>query len=1332
MESGSSVSQFQQAMLNPYTPLHQWIMKQQCPEQVSVFLWNSENKQYGFDVKGVLSLNSEAYKAENRRLISSVCLAGNLLLHFWCAHQFLIKGAGYGATGHMGQDQMWNELRGWWQHMRAMREIVTTSEVRGCLNRSPWPMSNSQGGEEGIAIKQWIEGWIGDINATSEPRIAITAGKVDLSQMMYNGTMTHRRRGVVPKVRACLPLKNKDMCWPEKAQFTTESCTHCCDPSKGPYGDENCWKGGRTFEMCCQQDYKGVRCEEHRKEEPGCLDCPSSLSFFCEEEHKFWMIKAWHGLNQTIYAYNDWLNITKNYTARLDEGKNNLTMAANAYNHSAKATVRASARIARLLAVPDKAWVEGEIFARTRQIQDRLNVSMVDLKSNLTDARKNESDALNKVSFAKFRFQGANTTYFGKVNRLDSIAKREDEIYEIVPELEANITNFRQNRTISQVELERLRPSYVNYSTVVAAIDEQLNMTNFALKDVNAALAFVDEDLKDLLDHERASARLRLIANETKEKLNVKANYTAEHKVVSDALATSLRACATANSSREAVNALCSQEVGAEEALTAARGALEGAQRNATKSNGLWRRAKKFDDLYAANISDFTVKQSLHAAALSEELALNATLTDLRAHHKNESELRDFQTLVLTNATQNLTVLSKHMAEVSDEISKSRVQISDLNNELNRSRVALARATREREKFASDLAGSEARLEDRRAELIAAEAVEREALAAVSPIQGELSDVKKSLASEEDVLAGRLRLLAGERSAAAVAVKAAREILDTRRRAQEAAHPWIPTAAWRALDWVSLNAGGGSEDDANFRFVEAAVAAVEKAESAVAKAEEEAEMSRTRIRNFKTKLNELEGRLASAWKATRPARDSAKMRRVVFEASETGVAVISENLKTRESEISRLTISIPAGVSALAETTAKLTNLTESEFPLIQAAVSEAAETKSQAASTLAATVVRVEALELEISSTKQSRDSVPEARTNWETSLREYSAETLRQRFPVIASLEKEAKLSNDSLASESRKSELAAESLNRTITSRRKFLEEISVADVVCANATLHETRTTSWKRKLDEISSDLYWLEKDERIQQEIINKTALENLDQAKYFHRLNLTTRASELKSIIAELGTNLNATETENAVVVGNFLAINRSVTELEISERQSHEKISDLLLELHSFKDERARNADEIRAAQKFFSEAKRNVTFSEEILGNLSNVSLVWESRLNQTSNRKLHAERKLVEAEMRRAKIDVQLNFNSTASEYRTWIGIHLERAAMLNWTRGNVSEQTELLTNATRKVDELYKEYVSTEKYFYQKEQEWKDYERRVADGLEEKLNFVHEL
>jgi hypothetical protein len=1325
MEAGESAERFRRDLQDPRSRLHQWVANQQCPEQVSVFLWNQEGKQFGFDVKGVVSLNNEAYKPENRRLISSVCLPGNLLLHFWCAHRFLL-------VGHLAQpaqsEAVWQQLRGWWHHMRAIRDILVP-EIAACLSRAPWPLA-----EQGGLVKQWVEGWIGDVNSTAEPRLAFepTTGRVDVNAMVYNGTLTHRRRGIVPKVRTCLPLKNAGSCWPMHAQFTTESCSHCCDPSKGPYGDEACWRDGRrSFQACCQQDYKGVRCEEHRKEEPGCLDCPSSLSFFCEEEHKYWMIKAWHALNQTIYSYNDWLNITRNHTLKLEEATNNVTMAVHAYNHSARALVRSSARIARLLAVPDKAWVEGEILARTRHLEEKLNVTLLETKSNLTEARKNESDSLHRLNFANFKFSEANKTYFVQVNRLDTIAKREDEIYDLLPMIENNITVARHNRSIAQSELDTILPLYTNFTSVMADISVSLNESSSALAKINADIAVVDEDLKDLLDHERASARLKVIVNETNAKLLIKANYTAEFKTVNGALTAALKACDTANSSRVAESALCSQLTAAEDALVVAGRSLDGAVRNATKTNGLWRRAKKFDNMFMSNMTDYKVQLKMHVAAFTEERELNGTLADLYARHKTEKEVKEHDEAVLFNATANVTALTTLRAEISHEISTAEKVMTELTDLINRSGKALARAQSERTKFTADLADSKIRRDERRAELELAKGVEDEALAALVPLKQRISDLRKQLSTGEATLMEKLRVLAGERNVAAAAVKRAREIFDERRRAQEAAYPWMPTAAWRAMDWVALNAEVSSDDE-NFRRGRAAVAAVEAAEAAVAQAEVGTTAVEAEIGNLKREIDDFEAKLSAAWKATRPARDAAKMRRVVYEASETGVAVLGENLQRRVSEVARLEISIPADKANLTTTSERHGNLTHAEFPRVDAALQEAVVVQTSAHATWEATVARVEELELEIADKERLRDVVNEARLSTEMSLREYTPEIFRMRFPVIASLESEARRANESLSTETRKFETTTEWLNRTRSSKRKLEEEISVADLLCANVSLHQSQSKSWKNQLDQISSDLYWLEQDERTQLAILNQTALENLDQEKFARRVELLARASEMKSIISLGRARQNATETENAEILQKFKQLNETVTTLEISEWRGRAKIAELMEELTTFKDERKSNADDIRRAQRVFAETRKNVTRAEEELEILKDESMRWETRLNATGARKSHAERRLLEAKTLREKVDTFLNFNATAGEYRTWSAVHMERAAMLNWTRGNFSEQEEVLKNSTRKVEELYKEYVNTEKYFYQKEAEWKDYERRVTEGLEEKLDFVHEL
>jgi chromosome segregation ATPase len=59
-------------------------------------------------------------------------------------------------------------------------------------------------------------------------------------------------------------------------------------------------------------------CEEIRKSTPGCLDCPQSLSFFCEEAHKFRAVKAWQHMNETWFEYLEEQNRSKDFRAEIN------------------------------------------------------------------------------------------------------------------------------------------------------------------------------------------------------------------------------------------------------------------------------------------------------------------------------------------------------------------------------------------------------------------------------------------------------------------------------------------------------------------------------------------------------------------------------------------------------------------------------------------------------------------------------------------------------------------------------------------------------------------------------------------------------------------------------------------------------------------------------------------------------------------------------------------------------------------------------------------------------------------------------------------------------
>lgn len=281
-------------------------------------MYNGEGKSYSFDPKGLIHLSHEAWRPENRELIKHSCPGGNMILHFWCAHQFLYKSGTPGAQ--VSEAERWDMLRAWYGHMRAVQQFVDLPEMASCLPRSSFPF-----GEESFwDFSNWTYKAIGNSTMGEEPRLLFNSvtGLIHIPSFGYSGPLVHSRRKINPKNKVCIPLKDAS-CWPLTAQWQIDSCSLCCDPNKGPNGDSSCWgrpdeRGvPRSYDRCCQTDFRNVMCEEIRKSTPGCLDCPQSLSFFCEEAHRFRAVKAWQAMNETWYEYLEEQNKSRDFRSEI-------------------------------------------------------------------------------------------------------------------------------------------------------------------------------------------------------------------------------------------------------------------------------------------------------------------------------------------------------------------------------------------------------------------------------------------------------------------------------------------------------------------------------------------------------------------------------------------------------------------------------------------------------------------------------------------------------------------------------------------------------------------------------------------------------------------------------------------------------------------------------------------------------------------------------------------------------------------------------------------------------------------------------------------------------
>ena len=324
-----------------------------------------------------------------------MCAVGNMILHFWCSHQFLYRAGS--PTEHVSESGRWNLLRGWYSHMNALRQFIELPELQTCLKRSSFPFNDST-----IAsVTDWVAKSIG--NGTEEPKLLFNQGTglIDIRSFTFASSLKHSRRNVAPKNRVCLPLADPT-CWPEKAHWQTESCTLCCDPTKGPFGDPGCWTGNRSWARCCQPDFSGVMCDEIRRSTPGCLDCPQHLSFYCEEEHKFRVVRAWSSMNETFWKHKEEFNNTRDLQLGVFENEKKLELFDSLFKSS---LIHFVGNQTRFLAVQRRVY-EFQILRQNQTIA-KMQTARKPVDAGFTSAKRDSERAISAYRTANETFHRA-------------------------------------------------------------------------------------------------------------------------------------------------------------------------------------------------------------------------------------------------------------------------------------------------------------------------------------------------------------------------------------------------------------------------------------------------------------------------------------------------------------------------------------------------------------------------------------------------------------------------------------------------------------------------------------------------------------------------------------------------------------------------------------------------------------------------------------------------------------------------------------------------------------------------------------------------------------
>ena len=372
---------------------------------------------------------------------------------------------------NLDEAQRWNMLRGWYAHMKSLQSFIVLPEIQTCLKRSSFPFND----DTVTGLHDWTFKAIGNATMGEEPKLLFNTGTglIDIRSFAFPLGLRHSRRNVNPKNRVCLPLLDRT-CWPEKAHWQVDSCTICCDPSKGPFGDPSCWQNGRSYERCCQQDFKGVMCDEIRKSTPGCLDCPQHLSFFCEEEHRFRVVRAWSLMNETFWKHKEELNTTRDLERDLQYIETRIELFESLFNESLPRLVaNQSAFLSALQLDPAKRILEFQINRQNDTLRHYLTTVRAPIASNYTLVKRERDNAFNS-------HKSANDSY---VRYISDEARERKRKWELINKT----ADYRTEGIVGQLRLQNISLTLTELFVVGNLTEESIRVHNetVRLKETN-------------------------------------------------------------------------------------------------------------------------------------------------------------------------------------------------------------------------------------------------------------------------------------------------------------------------------------------------------------------------------------------------------------------------------------------------------------------------------------------------------------------------------------------------------------------------------------------------------------------------------------------------------------------------------------------------------------------------------------------------------------------------------------------------------------------------------------------------------------------------------
>lgn len=178
------------------------------------------------DVQDLYRMAGGILYPEVHNEVAKLCVPGRIALQLLCLHAELGRRDGHAAAAYA-------------KHAKRLWLMVNSCAE----NKTPFPFPG---------LGEYLEMW-----KTAKLPAAGTPLSPDEAQTLawYPGD-SGKMRGKLPNESdnhywPCAPLQDRD-CFPAGESNLYATCSHCCDPAKGPTGDPACFDGYFTFARCCR------------------------------------------------------------------------------------------------------------------------------------------------------------------------------------------------------------------------------------------------------------------------------------------------------------------------------------------------------------------------------------------------------------------------------------------------------------------------------------------------------------------------------------------------------------------------------------------------------------------------------------------------------------------------------------------------------------------------------------------------------------------------------------------------------------------------------------------------------------------------------------------------------------------------------------------------------------------------------------------------------------------------------------------------------------------------------------------------------------------------